>query len=196
MSVCAFDFGVVNAEIIKNEKKFDIKEKSIIINISDEKTTIHGVTLDRLQSSIFNNITLYDVKAIVCIPVMETIDKHMIFNEWTLAYNTFNTENLKNVSLYHSTSYSAEGLNIYLWYASPNTNCQIHREHNFKEIHTQIYGLGSMQLFEKNDVNTLYCEIMMSVGYSHSPIYDEKTIYPWHQYYSYTDTIWMVFEEK
>jgi hypothetical protein len=51
------------------------------------------------------------------------------------------------------------------------TDCQLHKVHekplDFLEVHTQIYGLGRMQKFHKNDKSSIYYEKMMSQGETH-----------------------------
>ncbi len=89
-------------------------------------------------------------------------------------------------------------IKVNLWYAPEKTNCGIHNEHNFIEIHTQIYGTGRMQKFRENNPDTIYEDIVMNVGTSHFPFcaIDENLnfVYPWHQYYAETDCIWMAIE--
>lgn len=90
---------------------------------------------------------------------------------------------------------------VNLWFAPAKTNCAIHNHHmvpEFLEVHTQIYGTGRMQKFHAHSFDTLYQDVIMSPGETHIPFagVDEKGsfIYPWHQYYSDTDCIWMANE--
>ncbi|MBE9120477.1 hypothetical protein IQ269_06545 [Tychonema sp. LEGE 07199] len=87
------------------------------------------------------------------------------------------------------------------WFAPAKTNCTIHKHHTepeILEIHTQIYGVGRMQKFRENDFNTLDQDVIMSPGETHIPFAsvgeDAQFVYPWHQYYSDTDCIWMAHE--
>ncbi|MGJ0580386.1 hypothetical protein ACR71G_20585 [Xenorhabdus bovienii] len=86
-----------------------------------------------------------------------------------------------------------------LWFASAGTHCQIHCEHPFIEIHTQIFGLGHMQKFKDKDFNTLYEDIGMYSGFTTTPPFCSALSctefeYPWHQYYAETDCIWLAVE--
>jgi hypothetical protein len=90
---------------------------------------------------------------------------------------------------------------VNLWFAPGKTNCAIHNHHmvpEFLEVHTQIYGIGRMQKFHANNFATLYQDVILSPGDTHIPFasVDESGafIYPWHQYYSDTDCIWMANE--
>lgn len=86
-----------------------------------------------------------------------------------------------------------------LWFAPSGTNCFIHNQHDFIEIHTQIFGHGRMQKFKAQDYTTLFEDILMSLGFTtpvpFCSIQDSKTFkYPWHQYYADTDCIWLAIE--
>ncbi len=87
---------------------------------------------------------------------------------------------------------------VNLWFAPAHTNCFIHNQHDFIEIHSQIFGRGRMQKFTAQDPKTLYEDILMSPGYTTSlpfcSVESDNFIYPWHQYYADTDCIWMAIE--
>ncbi|PYE87543.1 hypothetical protein [Phyllobacterium leguminum] len=86
-----------------------------------------------------------------------------------------------------------------LWFSPAGTDCLIHNSHGFLETHVQIHGLGRMQKFRSAEHDTLYEEILMAPGQSHRIFDCQRSssgtyIYPWHQYYSDTDCIWMAIE--
>jgi len=92
-------------------------------------------------------------------------------------------------------------LKVNLWFVPAKTNCGIHNHHatpEFLEVHTQIYGDGRMQKFHSNDFTTLYQDVRMSPGMTHIPFASVDSeggfFYPWHQYYSDTDCIWIANE--
>jgi hypothetical protein len=93
----------------------------------------------------------------------------------------------------------AYSVKVNLWFAPAQTDCFIHNKHSFIEIHTQILGSGRMQKFKAQDHSTLYEDILMAPGYT-TPIpfckIEEPTkyVYPWHQYFSDNDCIWMAIE--
>ncbi len=95
----------------------------------------------------------------------------------------------------------------YLWFAPLQTNCGIH-DHYFSpddpnkdpfiEVHTQISGLGRMLKYMSQEPTSLYEDVRMDPGRTH-PVFcnvvDRNTfVYPWHQYYSDTDCVWLVTE--
>lgn len=79
-----------------------------------------------------------------------------------------------------------------------DTDCFIHNEHPFLEVHTQIHGLGRMQKFHERDADTLYEDVLMPIGYSHDPFCRvtgrNEWTYPWHRYYAQTDSVWLAVE--
>jgi hypothetical protein len=94
---------------------------------------------------------------------------------------------------------SVFNVKVNIWFATSETSCFIHNEHDFIEVHTQIYGNGRMQKFKAQNAETLFEEILMFPGYT-TPIpfcnvkSDYKFVYPWHQYYADTDCIWLAIE--
>jgi hypothetical protein len=51
-----------------------------------------------------------------------------------------------------------------LWWSPTGTDCYIHNEHPFIEIHTQIHGAGRIQKFQERNDTTLYEQISMAPG--------------------------------
>ncbi|MBI9062846.1 MAG: hypothetical protein JEZ14_12750 [Marinilabiliaceae bacterium] len=90
-------------------------------------------------------------------------------------------------------------IKVNIWFATPKTNCAIHNQHDFIEFHTQIMGIGRMQKFDTNKTETLYQDVILAEGNTHNIFCDVYNNgysynYPWHQYYSDTDCIWMATE--
>ena len=89
-------------------------------------------------------------------------------------------------------------LKLNLWWSPGDTDCFIHNEHPFLEVHTQIHGLGRMQKFRERDAATLYEDVPMPIGYSHDPFCrvtgKNQWTYPWHRYYADTDSVWLAIE--
>jgi hypothetical protein len=99
------------------------------------------------------------------------------------------------------SSYGCEDFitKVNFWFAPANTNCFIHNQHPFIEIHSQITGYGRMQKFWEQDYTALYHDECMSPGYTTAVPFCEaigpaQFLYPWHQYYADTDCIWMAIE--
>lgn len=89
-------------------------------------------------------------------------------------------------------------MKLNLWYTPEETDCGIHKLHDFLEVHTQILGTGYMQKFRENNPETLYENVPMPPGFTHDPFFvtegDRGFRYPWHRYYAETDCIWMAVE--
>lgn len=87
---------------------------------------------------------------------------------------------------------------VNLWYATEHTDCRIHNQHDFLEVHTQVYGVGRMQKFHTSEESTQFEDVILSPGPTHDPFMeiaqDGTFIYPWHRYLSDTDCIWMAIE--
>ncbi|MGO1074975.1 hypothetical protein [Inquilinus sp. CA228] len=89
-------------------------------------------------------------------------------------------------------------LKLNLWWAPGDTDCFIHNEHAFLETHAQIHGQGRMQKFARREPEALYEDVVMPVGHSHDPFCrvtgPNQWTYPWHRYYSDTDSVWLAVE--
>ncbi|MCC6306636.1 MAG: hypothetical protein IT545_15775 [Rhodobacteraceae bacterium] len=89
-------------------------------------------------------------------------------------------------------------LRLNLWWSPGDTDCFIHNEHPFLEVHTQIHGTGRMQKFRARDAATLYEDVPMAPGASHDPFCRvsgrNAWSYPWHRYYADTDAVWLAVE--
>jgi hypothetical protein len=85
-----------------------------------------------------------------------------------------------------------------LWWSPGDTDCFIHNEHPFLEVHTQIHGLGRMQKFSARDQSAIYEDVVMAIGYTHDPfcrvVGRNKWQYPFHRYYAETDSVWLAIE--
>lgn len=196
-----FSEKFLKAEYVENAKNYHIGEKTIVVNLGNSDIEIFGRDLKPLKSSIYSDVQLKKAERIVLITIRTDLFSKDAFTfskeirkKWKRAYDIFPLPRLKDTKLWRSEKDKEENIEFNLWFASAGTNCGIHNEHNFKEIHTQICGIGRMQKFNENDQKTLYQEIFMSPGYTHNPFYDKNGRYPWHQYLADTDCIWMAIE--
>jgi hypothetical protein len=88
-------------------------------------------------------------------------------------------------------------IRLNLWWCAANTNCGIHRIHNFLEIHTQVNGQGRMQKFRNENEDSLYEDLGLLPGASHGPFFTvsgREWAYPWHRYFGESECIWMAIE--
>lgn len=84
------------------------------------------------------------------------------------------------------------------WWSPNQTDCFIHNEHPFLEVHTQIHGMGRMQKFRERDAATVYEEVLMAPGFTHEAFCTvgglAQWTYPWHRYFTDTESIWLAVE--
>ena len=89
-------------------------------------------------------------------------------------------------------------LKVNLWYAPAQTDCSIHCEHSFLEVHTQIFGIGRMQKFRGMNADSLFEDLIVPIGVTHEPFFqftpESGFKYPMHRYFSDTECVWMAIE--
>jgi hypothetical protein len=89
-------------------------------------------------------------------------------------------------------------LKLKCWWSPNETDCFIHNEHPFLEVHTQIHGFGRMQKFRERDAATVYEDVVMAPGFTHEAFCvvagRNQWAYPWHRYYTDTESIWLAIE--
>jgi len=197
----SFSEPFLNAEYIENARNFIIERKTIVINADDTEIIIEGKHLRPWNSSIYSSLVIPRANRLVCIKLdtdFFSFDPYpyaeIIEGKWTHVYELFSLPHLKNTRLLRSEKERIGNIEFNLWYAAAGTNCGLHNNHQFKELHTQIFGIGRMQKFYKNDYNSIYQDVFMSPGYTHEAFYDKDSIYPWHQYWADTDCIWLAIE--
>jgi len=202
----------------------EIKQRSILINIGNSDAIIDESPYKSIaprKSTILANTRIQFAEALLVIVVKEKVNLGgVILNEgWQTAEDIFG-DALKGVPLWRSpqidlgtielnptvitnqadvSDYNVKfKILVNLWYATERTNCVIHNQHPFIEYHTQIHGVGRMQKFRAKTFHSLYEDIMLAPGNTHDLFCETKEhnkfIYPWHQYYSDTDCVWLVTE--
>ena len=205
MQFITFKFSepYIKVQYLEDVSDYRINGRTIVFNV-DEKSEIliEGKSLKSLQSSIFANVVIPSARRFVSITVepdflSQNSYKYAseIKKKWSHVSELFPLPDLKDINLWRSEKEIVNGVAFNLWFANAGTNCGLHNEHEFREIHTQIFGIGRMQKFHKNDRASIYQEVFMSPGYTHEPFYDENSqLYPWHQYFADTDCIWLAAE--
>ena len=158
--------------------------------------------LINLSLEFFCNLTNININKALLISTSDNIFCYApyryaetLIKKWPHVYEVFPFDNLKDVKLWRSPKDRIDNIELNLWYAPEKTDCAIHNEHDFSEIHTQVYGIGYMQKFHTNDYAALYQTIGLLPGSSHKRFCNDNQEYPWHQYLSETDCIWLVMEE-
>ena len=197
-----FSEPFLRVEYLRNVFDLKITGNCILINLDKNILNFESNSLGRFESGVFYNIKILELSEALLIYSKGdffSFDPYRysetIKDKWEHIYKIFPYEDLKDVKLWRSPKERIGNIEYNLWYAPEKTHCSIHKEHNFYEIHTQIYGIGCMQKFYENNYNSLYQTTGMLPGTSHKRFCNDKFEYPWHQYLSETDCIWLVMEE-
>ena len=192
--------------LIENEDSFEIKDRSILLNLSSEGIHIQNQRLGALQSAIFINVTAVAItKAILVEGLDREPEDEKLFEKikaaWPSAYEVRGEDRLKGISHYMSKKIWVDRLGLTMYFSgSVPLNVGLHKDHafcpvpGFREVHTQIVGFGKMQQCKERDVATLYLEEPMAPGTTHRPMYDEEGQYPWHQFETITPSVFMAVE--
>ena len=222
-----FSGSYIDAKYVSNVKDYPINARTIVVN--PEQTDAHlGETnrsiIPSFSSTIVDDTVIKEAASVILLEVVETknIGKIIFEKGWDLLHNFEGNESFPaNVPLYKSPQDETAvfevdpyfmarqagkpqneekfSVRVNLWYAPSYTDCAIHNQHDFLEIHTQVFGQGRMQKFKEDDFGTLYEDLIMTEGYTQIVPFckvheGQKYTYPWHQYYSDNDCIWMAIE--
>ncbi|MGB0785040.1 MAG: hypothetical protein ACPGRH_02650 [Alphaproteobacteria bacterium] len=187
-------------------ESYDVVGRAIVINVGDDSIFIEGQTLTPLQSIIVVNAQLIRVDKVL---LVFGFDKYKdeadlmasIRQVWPSAFELRGEERLRGVEHYMSPKVWLGQMGLTFYHsASIPLNVGLHKEHpfcaipGFREVHTQIVGLGKMQQCAEQDLSTLYLEEIMAPGVTHRPMYDADGNYPWHQFETITPSIFMALE--
>lgn len=224
-----FSGAFINGKYVENVQDYHINSRTVVVNPEQTDAILSEIDrsiIPHFSSTILNDTTVKEAKSLLLLEIVErkNIGKIVFESGWDLLGNlTANDANPfpRNVPLWKSPQDTAAILDIdpyamtkqirepkvqekfevkvNFWYAPALTDCAIHNQHDFIEIHTQIFGLGRMQKFQTEDFGTLYEDLLMAEGYTTTLPFcevhkDQKYTYPWHQYYADTDCIWMAIE--
>jgi len=197
----AFSAPFIKVELISNAVDFVIDRRAILINVSRQDIAENGILLKRWGSAILSGVTIARADALVRINIKNTAEVGQSYpfakeieSKWPHVYEIFKLPHLKDTCLWRSEKECIGNVEYNLWFARAGTDCGIHNEHNFREMHTQVFGYGRMQKFHQASASSLYQDIYMCPGYTHEPFCDENNVYPWHRYYADTDCIWLAIE--
>lgn len=192
-------------EYLSAEENFCLEERAILLNLGKKNIKIKHQKLKPLESVIVQNTEILGIETAIIIKNFDQYNEADVFkritNMWPTAYEVRGEERLKGVSHFMSPKIweGRFGFTLYLSQSVP-LNVGLHKEHpfcpepGFREVHTQIMGIGKMQQCQKKDISTLYLEEIMAPGSTHKPMYDKQGNYPWHQYETITPSIFMAVE--
>ncbi|MFH1207860.1 MAG: hypothetical protein V1668_04700 [Patescibacteria group bacterium] len=199
--ILSFSEDFLKAEYHENAKSLEIDAETIILNLGSKNLEFEREKLRPYHSSVYSGVKIEQAESVVLINCRTESfsEKYFIFsdriiNTWPSAYDIFKIPGLKETKLWRSRKDRRGNIGLNLWFAKAGTNCGIHNEHGFRELHTQIFGIGRMQKFHENDFRSKYQDVYMSPGYTHEPFYFSNLKYPWHQYYADTDCMWLATE--
>jgi hypothetical protein len=218
----SFSDRFVEARIVENARQFPAT--GCVINLSNEPLIIEDSVpqvVPAWKSTNFRNGIIAKAERAAIITVPSTTDLGGItFGEgwdwfgnrlakfprntplYISCYDWIGTISA-NPFIFSNSDFQREAADHYrvrlnLWWSPANTDCFIHNEHPFLEIHTQIHGSGRIQFFRERDEMTLYREISMMSGYTHDPFVhvtgQRDWAYPWHRYFSDSDAMWLAIE--
>jgi hypothetical protein len=223
-----FSGARIGARLVSRPREYYIDSRSVVVNPNRTDIRIVGPIANIIppfSSLILDNTTIASGESVVVLELKEARNPGGIVLEkgWVLYANMVPPESTfkRDTPLYSSPQDEigimqldpgllpgqkgvSLGLANYLvkvnlWFAPEKTDCAIHNQHDFIEIHTQVSGYGRMQKFIDNDFTTIYQDELMSASYTtptpFCQVIDTKTFrYPWHQYYADSDCVWMAIE--
>jgi len=193
-----------SAEYVCGEPEYEADGRRILLNLSETPISINDRPLSFFRSVVVTGITLYHLER--CLLIGKFLDYPYIDElcdriraRWTLAYDATHEDRHRGVALWRSPKQQLGNVAVNMCLAgSVPLNIGLHREHwggpPIKEVHTQIVGMGIMQQYRENDLNTLYREEYMAPGHSHTPMYDADIEYPWHQYETVSKSVFLATE--
>lgn len=195
-------FGI---RLVTEEDLFKISDRSIVVNLGDRSLGVEEQSIPPFQSAILHGCDLRWVGTAAVIDRFEPGDDAEIMARiremWPTAFELRGEERLRGVEHYMSPKVWIGQIGITVYHsASVPLNVGLHRDHpfcpvpGFREVHTQIMGVGKMQQCRERDLSTLYLEEVMAPGHTHRPMFDEQGNYPWHQFETITPSVFVAFE--
>ena len=192
--------------ILMNERAFEVRGKTIVLNLSGDPIHVQEQQIGELQSVVLQDTVMRDVTHAVLVEgyadcpnddaLMADIRK-----AWPSAFDVRGEERLRGIEHYMSPKVWVGQFGFTLYHsASVPLNVGLHKDHafcpvpGFREVHTQIIGFGKMQQCRERDIETLYLEEPMAPGTTHRPMYDAEGNYPWHQFETITPSVFMAVE--
>ena len=208
MTITTLDFAepFFTVRHLQNINHYEINERVILLNLAEQAIQVQQQSLAQLQSAIVTNTTAHNIARAV---VIERFDAHdndddlfaAVKQHWPSAYDIRQEERLRGVSHYMSPKVWVDNIGLTMYHSgSVPLNLGLHKEHpfcpepGFREVHTQIVGVGKVQQCREQDISTLYWEETMAPGHTHRPMYDAEGNFPWHQFETITPSIFMAVE--
>lgn len=188
-----------------DEAALPVAGRAIALNLGDEPVGVAGQAIPPLCSAIVQNCEITGIRRCLLIEGFDGRDDDTVMAgiraAWPTAFEVRGEARLKGVAHFMSPKVRLGQIALTLYHsASVPLNVGLHREHpfcpvpGFREVHTQIMGLGKMQQCRERDVSTLYMEEVMAPGHTHRPMFDARGNYPWHQFETITPSVLLAVE--
>jgi hypothetical protein len=219
----AFADDFIQAVLVDNPRGYKV-EDGIVVNLSPKPMITSGGTVPAIvpawKSTILRGATIVEAERAAVLRMRKVTNLGgVVFRGWDWLGNRIKSFP-RDTPLYISaqdtvgevttdplaftnekpagTTAQRFTLKLNLWWSPGTTDCFIHNEHPFLEVHTQIHGLGRMQKFHERREETVYEDVLMPVGFTHDPFCRVAGLnqweYPWHRYYADTDSVWLAIE--
>ena len=192
--------------VVRDEALYDINGRAIVLNLGASAIGILDQPLLPLSSVIVQDATLTRVSQCLVVTGFEDhSDEAALMAEirrtWPSAFEVRGEDRLRGIEHYMSPKVWAGQIGLTFYHsASVPLNVGLHKDHpfcpvpGFREVHTQIVGLGKMQQCRERDIGTLYLEEVMAPGVTHRPMFDAEGNYPWHQFETITPSVFLAVE--
>lgn len=212
----------ISCAVLRNANNESLTGRSIVLNLGPTDACIHAeqpTALAPLESVTVMGCAVSGENLVVIDVVDETLISADARQNWSDFYGSRATVeavpellrspqlavarvSLNKAKILRQSDIAADPVNfevrLNLWFSPAGTACGIHNEHDFIEVHTQVVGSGRMQKFHARSAETMYEELVISVGNTHPPHFcrevDGRFSYPWHQYFADTDCVWLAVE--
>ena len=192
--------------LIRDEPSYSVADKTIMLNLAATPIRVREQNLGGLQSAILANTETKNLRHAAIVERFADYEDEaalmaQVRNAWPTAFDVRGEDRLRGIEHYMSPKVWVGRFGFTFYHcASVPLNVGLHRDHEFcpvpgfREVHTQIMGIGKMQQCRMRDVRTLYLEEPMAPGATHRPMYDAEGNFPWHQYETITPSILMAVE--
>lgn len=205
--ICCFADAHLRAELVENVEGY--LADGVVVNLSPEVIFVEGdvdTPIQPWRSACLRNkhIRKADRIAVLKVEELENLGGVML-RGWTWFGNIYDgfprqtplyMSSIDSVGTVHEdprvftreqsapTSLKEFEIKLKCWWSPNETDCFIHNEHPFLEVHTQIHGFGRMQKFRERDAATVYEDVLMAPGFTHEPFCvvsgPNEWTYPWH----------------
>lgn len=192
--------------VVSDETDFEIEGRAIVLNLGTSGLDIMAQSIAPLTSVIVQDVTLPKIERALIVDRFDAYADEAalmadIRTSWPSAFEVRGEDRLRGIEHYMSPKIwvGQTGLTFY-HSASVPLNVGLHKDHpfcpvpGFREVHTQIVGIGKMQQCREKSVDTLYLEEVMAPGVTHKPMFDAEGNYPWHQFETITPSVFLAVE--